>query len=241
MKVKILGTGTAVPSLKRLSSSYLVTAGWGNILIDVGPSVVRRLLEFGYKVEEIDIIIITHFHPDHTADLVTFLFACNYGESERRKPLTIVGGKGIRAFCRKLSELYPWIVPLHYRLQIKTLPRGTWRIKDGSVTTTGMKHREESIGVRLEEKGKSVVFSGDTEYTPALARLAYRADLLVVECSFPVTEAKGHLNLAGLLSIVGASNPKMVLMSHLYPQWQEFDGPLPAPLLLAEDGMEIDV
>lgn len=241
MKVKILGTGTAVPSLKRLSSSYLVLTEGATILIDVGPSVVRRLLEFGYRVTDIDLIVLTHFHPDHTVDLSTFLFACNYGETERTRKLRLVGGKGVRPFYRKLSHIYPWIVPVKYEIAIKTLPRGVWREGGILLTTAGMKHKDESIGLRIEEKGRSVVFSGDTDYAPGLIRLASGADLLVVECSFPQRKAKGHLNLLTLLPMVQDAKPKRVLMSHLYPEWEAFKAPLPAPLLLAEDGMEVEV
>lgn len=241
MKIKVLGTGTAVPSLKRLSSSYLVTTEWGNILIDTGPSVVRRLLEFGYKVDDIDMIVLTHFHPDHTVDLTTFLFACNYGETEREKPLVILGGKGVRGFYRKLRDLYPWIVPIRYKLLVKSLPCGTWEVDGVSLTTAAMKHRDESIGVRITEKAKTAVFSGDTDQSDALVRLASKADLLVVECSFPAWKAEGHLNLPTLLSIVEEARPKIALMSHLYPAWQTFEGVLPSPLLLAEDGIEINV
>ena len=49
MKIRILGTGGAVPSLRRLSSAYLVSLSGGNMLIDVGPSVVRRLLSSGER------------------------------------------------------------------------------------------------------------------------------------------------------------------------------------------------
>ena len=94
MKVKILGTGTCAPSLQRLASSYLVMTKQSNILVDVGPSVVRRLLEYGYTSRDIDVVILTHFHVDHTADLSTFLFASNYDVVSRTKELFVVGGRG---------------------------------------------------------------------------------------------------------------------------------------------------
>ena len=104
-----------------------------------------------------------------------------------------------------------------------------------------MSHREESIGIRVEERGKSIVFSGDTGYTPALADLAANADLLIVECAFPERKMEGHLNLETLLPIIRRANPKRVILSHLYPEWEQYRAPLPAPLLLGEDGMEVDL
>ncbi len=241
MKITILGTGSATPSLSRSSSSCLLSTSAGNILIDAGPSVVRRLLESGHEVGDIDIIVLTHFHPDHTVDLATLLFACNYGERQRQKELHLIGGRGIRLFFRRLSRLYPWVVPLDYRLTIRAVPQGTVRIGSVSLVTAPMAHRDESIGVRIEERGKSVVFSGDTGYAPALAALAARADLLVVECSFPEQEVWGHLNLPTLLTIVREATPRRVIMSHLSPAWEGFHGVLPAPLLLGEDGLTMDL
>jgi ribonuclease BN (tRNA processing enzyme) len=244
MQVEILGTGTAVPSLRRLSSSYLVSVGPLRLLVDVGPSVVRRLLEAGHTVDDVDAILLTHFHIDHTADLSTFLFACNYGSVERKKPLTIVGGKGISLFHRRLSRLYPWIVPKGFQLSVKSTIRDTLRLGPVSVSWATVNHREESVAFRIEEVGparKSVVFSGDTDYAPSLAELATGADLLVVECAFPERKVKGHLNLETLLPLVRQASPGKVILSHLHPEWDYYRAPLPAPLLLAEDGMKIDL
>jgi len=241
MNLKILGTGTAVPSLRRLSSAYVLSTDSGRMLIDVGPSVVRRLLEAGYGVNDIDTIILSHFHVDHTADLSTFLFASNYGGPERQKPLTLAAGRGLRLFFRRLVRLYPWVVPNRYHLLIRVVNVKTRRLGPLSVRCSIMSHREESIGIRIEEKGKSIVFSGDTDYTPALADLAADADLLVVECAFPARKVTGHLNLEALLRIVRQANPRRVILSHLYPEWEGYDTPLAPPLVLGEDGMEIDL
>jgi ribonuclease BN (tRNA processing enzyme) len=241
VKIRILGTGGATPSLRRLSSSCLVSTSAGNILIDVGPSVVRRLLEFGCDPNDVDIVVLTHFHPDHSVDLATLLFAYSYGERKREKDLLLIGGRGIGPFFRRLSRLYPWVVPVGYRLAIKALTQGTAAWGQTSLSTAHTLHREESIGVRIEERGKSFVFSGDAEYSPALVALADAADLLVAECTFPEEKVPGHLNLAALLKIVEEAKPRRVIMSHLSPQWEEFHGALPAPLLLGEDGLSIDL
>jgi len=240
MKLRCLGSGTSVPSLERSSSSYVVTLKRHRILIDIGPSVVRRLLEYGYKLNDIDIIMLTHFHVDHTADLSTFLFACNYGIEPRMEPLLIIGGPGVHTFYRRLARVYPWITPNNYELDIKSMSRDSVYLDDLCITTERMRHNRESIGIRMEEK-KSITFSGDTDYTTRLERLAQGTDLLVVECSFPERKVKGHLNLPFLERLVAKANPKKVLISHLYPEWQLFRGVLQSPYLLAEDGMEIVV
>jgi ribonuclease BN (tRNA processing enzyme) len=239
MRLRVLGSGTAVPALRRLSSSYLVTVQGQNVLVDIGPSVVRRLLEKGFSVNEIDVIVITHFHVDHTADLSTFLFAANYG-THRRKPLLILGGPGIHRFYGRLRSLYRWVAPKAYELTIKAMSRDAYEENGLCFETMKVNHNRESIGVKIS-KGKSIVFSGDTDYSTNLVALAGGADLLVAECAFPETKVKGHLNLATLERIVRAAKPKRVLLTHLYPEWDEYPGVLHAPILLAEDGLEIDL
>jgi ribonuclease BN (tRNA processing enzyme) len=237
--LRFLGTGTATPSLKRLSSSYLLSTSWGNVLIDIGPSVVRRLLEFGFAVKDIDLIVLTHFHPDHTADLVTFLFACNYGVPNRTKNLTLLGGRGLELFFRRLCLVYPSIEPKGYSLDIKSMPRDVWRLTDNlTIETIPVKHRKESIGVKIRA-AKTIAFTGDTDYSANVVSLAKGADLLVSECSFPDLKTEGHLNLATLQKVVKKAKPEQVLLSHLYPEWERFRGVLHAPFLLAEDGLEI--
>ena len=240
MKLKILGTGTATPSLERLSSSYLLLTNWGTILIDIGPSVVRRLLEYGYGVNDVDMIVLTHFHPDHTVDLATFLFASNYGEETRETPLRLLGGKGLERFFRNFVRLYRWLAPNKYELALTSLPQGALHLDGVSVTTCRVNHNPESIGLRVDETA-SIVFTGDTGYARDLVTLATGADLLVAECSFPERKIRGHLNLAALQRIVREARPNQVILSHLYPEWDVFRGVLSAPLLLGVDGLELEI
>lgn len=240
MKIKVLGTGTCVPSLQRSSSSYLLQTKQLNILIDVGPSVVRRLLEYGFTTRDIDVIVLTHFHVDHTADLSTFLFASNYDVEARTKELSVVGGDELHDFYRGLLAVYPWLLPRSYEISLREMSKGTLNKGGLVITTAQMEHNKESIGVRFEER-KSVAFSGDTDYTKNLIKLASGTDLLIAECSFPERKVDGHLNLEILQKIVDEANPKRVLISHLYPEWDDFSGVLHAPYLLGEDGMEIEV
>jgi len=240
MKIRVLGTGTSVPSLQRCSSSYLVQTKRLNILIDVGPSIVRRLLEYGFTTRDIDAIVLTHFHVDHTADLSTFLFASNYDVEARTKPLTIIGGPGINDFFENLIKVYRWLMPKSYELFLREEGDCTLNLEDFVIAVTRVEHNDESIAIRIEEH-KSVTFSGDTDYTKNLVKLASGTDLLIAECSFPERKVDGHLNLETLQKIVDESNPKRVLISHLYPEWDDFHGVLYAPYLLGEDGMEIEV
>jgi len=72
VKITILGSGTCVPSLKRSSCSVLVETGGSKLVFDMGTGTMRRLLESGVTIGEISHIFFSHFHPDHTGELVNF-------------------------------------------------------------------------------------------------------------------------------------------------------------------------
>ncbi|MCX7966172.1 MAG: ribonuclease Z [Syntrophorhabdaceae bacterium] len=240
MKIKILGTGTSIPTLTRLSSSYLVITKGKHILVDIGPSVVRRLLEFGYAVNDIDAVLLTHFHVDHTADLSTLLFACNYGIEPRYKPLLLLGGLGLKRFFKTMASIYPWIKPNYYELILKTLSHGEYFYDNILIKTIRVNHNRESIAIKITDR-KSVVFSGDTSFSKNLIKLAHNTDLLIAECSFPERVVKGHLNLKSLQKIIEKAKPKKVILSHLYPDWDAYRGVLNEPCLIGEDGMELEI
>ena len=240
MRLKVLGTGTCIPSLTRGSAAYLVSSGDRKVLIDAGPATVRRLLEFDHTVDDIDIIVITHFHVDHTADLATFLFVCNYGVVRREKPLLIIGGQGMQRFYRGLRAVYPWVSPKSYTLTVRSMPAGTLDEGELRIQTKRTRHNKESIGVRIGVD-RSITFTGDTDYSGSLVNLARRTDVLVAECSFPEKKVKGHMNLETLDRVVRAAKPGKVLLTHLYPEWDDYPGPLHAPYLMAEDGLELDI
>jgi len=85
MKVIILGSGTAIPMKDRGSPSLALFVDDHPILFDMGPGTLGRMARLGIGPEKIEKIFLTHFHPDHTADLIHFLFACRNPEIFEKK------------------------------------------------------------------------------------------------------------------------------------------------------------
>ena len=111
IKVRILGSGTCVPSLTRSSCSVLMQVGASKMLFDSGPGTMRRLLEADTTIFDLTHIFYSHFHPDHTGEFVPFIFATKYPDGSRRKiPLTVAGGSGLLNFYAGLKIVYDhWI------------------------------------------------------------------------------------------------------------------------------------
>lgn len=74
MEVIILGSGTLVPIPEKSCSSVLIKSEKTCLLIDIGPGTLRQITKTGLSCTMIDYILLSHFHPDHTADVIYFLF-----------------------------------------------------------------------------------------------------------------------------------------------------------------------
>ena len=222
----VIGSGTGVPSLRRGSPGIFVLSDNSKILIDSGPGALRKMLEVGITYRDMDLILYTHLHPDHVADLVAILFASKYGDLPREKDLLCAGGAGFKSYFEKLKSLYgSWIESKSYQLTIKELLIDPLLYQGIKVLTKPMAHLPSSVGYRIEfEDGKAVAISGDTDYCQNLVELGYQTDLLVLECSFPDgKKVEGHLtpSVAGRIAL--ESGCKKLLLTHLYPVCDQFD------------------
>ncbi|MFZ7126129.1 MAG: MBL fold metallo-hydrolase [Desulfobacterales bacterium] len=254
LHVTILGSGTCVPSLSRSACSVLVEAGSARILIDIGPGTMRRLLEAGLEIRQVSHLCLSHFHPDHSGELVPFLFASKYPEGHRRRtPLTLVGGAGLNRFMQGLHGVYGRWIELEEGMfsleEVDGHRRDLRSFEDFSVETMPVDHNPESVAFRITDpSGRSVVYSGDTDVSENLVALSTGADLLICESAFPDDrKIPGHLtpSLAGELA--AKAGVKRLVLTHLYPDCEgvdleaacrsRFDG----EVLVAEDLMQLSV
>jgi len=223
MKLTILGSGACIPNTKRGSSGYLLETSDSKILLDCGSGTTWKLEQIGINYLEIDHIFFSHIHPDHTGDLVPFLFATKYSHfREREKPLYLWGGKGFTAFFNALKEAYGnWITP--DGLNVEELKGGSGDFGDFKITATKVPHIESSQAYKIESEGKTLVYSGDTDYSDSLINLSVNADLLIIECALANDSYKmrGHLTPNEVIKTINASNPQKVVITHLYSECDE--------------------
>jgi ribonuclease BN (tRNA processing enzyme) len=230
MELIIVGSGTSVPHPQRASPSVAIFIEDQFLLVDIGPGTVRQLTFAGLKHEDIDYICISHFHPDHTADLIHFFFATRYPPVlSRRKSLKIIGPKGLNRFLTLLKRPYgSWLDLPDGLMKIEELSTGENDRKEFDtfkITSAPLNHTPESIGLRIEDNpGRSIVYSGDTGYCEEIVDLARDADLLILESSFPDGEGiAGHLTPSQAGDIATRSGVKRLLLTHFYPECLKID------------------
>jgi len=248
MKLHILGSGSCIPYKKRGSSGHAVILERSNILLDCGNGTTWKLALKDIDYLEIDYIFISHLHPDHTSDLVPFLFGTKYNmEKKRKKPLYIKGPPGFLAFFNSLKNTFNNWIDFEY-LHVSEIQAGEYTFDDFVLCCECTPHTESSMAYSLISDGKKLVYTGDTDYSDRLIKFAEKADLLLIECSYPDgNKVKGHLTPSEVKEISRLSEARKVVLTHLYPLCDRIDilsqvGQLDGTeFKLAEDLMEIEI
>ncbi len=220
MKITILGSGTAVPSLERNSSGILIQNQGTNSLIDCGYGTLHQLLRLKITYLDIDRIYFTHNHPDHIYDLVPLLFAGRYPGAPREKVLEIVAGPGFRDFFDGLLKAYQgWLTPRTYAINVIEQDEEIREYDGLNVTTKKVNHLPISRGYRIiDQKGRVAAFSGDTDSCEAMVELGKNADLMVLECAMPDEQKiEGHLSPTPAARLAQKAQCKKLCLTHFYP------------------------
>jgi len=228
MEITVVGSGTVVPRLERRQSCVVVEAAGETLFFDLGSGAVRGMLRAGLDPFAVDRIYFTHFHPDHTVDVVPLLFSINYGaEEERSRPLYLTGPKPFRAFWGSVTRVWGEFMLGDYPTRVSELPHECLSPLDlpgCHLSWAPAEHRPESIAYRLDSEEGSFVYTGDTEYSESVVDLARGAQTMLIECSFPdESPVPGHLTPSGVAEIASQTGVRRVVLTHVYPAADELD------------------
>ena len=219
VKLRCVGSGDAFGSGGRLNSCFHLAAGGEQLLLDCGCSSLIGLQRCGLNPAEIDYVVISHLHGDHFGG-IPFLLLEGKFVSQRRRPLTLIGPVDLQQQVEAaLEALYPGAIdnelgfPLIYRQldPAKTLTAGGF-----SIACCQVKHgsSQQVYGLRLRVAGKSLSYTGDTEWTENLLDLADGSDLLIAECFAYDRPTPSHLDYLTLLQRRTDLNCKQLVLTH---------------------------
>jgi ribonuclease BN (tRNA processing enzyme) len=252
MEITVVGSGTVVPRLERRQSCVVVETGGETLVFDLGSGAMRGMLHANLDPFAVDRVYFTHFHPDHTVDVVPLLFSIKYGaEEERTRPLHLTGPEPFRDFWGSVTNVWgEWMLG-DYPTEISELPHecpSPLRLPGCRLSWAPAEHRPESIAYRLDGDDGAFVYTGDTEYSESVVELARGAHTLLIECSFPDDNpVPGHLTPSSAARIASEAGVERVVLTHLYPS---VDNALLVPevergyggeVVVAEDGFRFSV
>lgn len=220
MEVVLVGTSDAFGAGGRRQSAYLLRAPGGSVLVDCGQTTLTGLSALGVSRDEIDGILLSHFHADHFGGIPLLLLAALY-QDRRRRPLRIAGPVGveqrIRAAARALGhpiedlELgFPLLFQeLHAGRELEVGP-----VRAGAFPTH---HSPDSCphGLRIRAGGRCIAYSGDTGWFDDLPSQVNGSDLFLCECTFLDRSFEYHLSLEEMRVRAGDFDCGRLLLTHL--------------------------
>ena len=201
LHVVLCGTGSPMPDPDRAQACALVYAGGKVFLIDSGLGGWDRLARFQLPVGGLTGILLTHFHSDHISGIPDI--ALNSWAAGRREALAVYGPPGVGTVVAGFDLAYSlddgYRIAHHgpeffaeeganYRPVVVDVPDRDTAVTvfdEGGVKVTAFRVSHEPVdpayGYRIDYKGRSVVFSGDTKKDSNIAKFGKDADVLVHE------------------------------------------------------------
>lgn len=249
-KTRIILLGTkGGPPLSRSGRTNIATVLLINdqaYVVDCGHGVTRQLISAGVGLGQIRHVFITHLHSDHTLEYGALLY--NAWLTPRPPLIAAHGPKGLAAMTRAFMAYQGADIDIRVadegmtdlRQRVTTheiaAPGLVLRNDDVTVTCCRVPHPPvpDAFAYRFDTKDRSVVFSGDTAYSPDLARFAAGADVLIHEVLYvPAVDAivrratnatrlrehilAAHTSTEDVGRIAAQAGVKTLVLSHLIP------------------------
>lgn len=242
VSVQILGSGGPELDDGRTSSAYVVWVnGSARVLVDAGSGSSVQFGAAGATFESLEVILLSHLHTDHSADLPSFVKGGYF--TDREKDLIIMGPEGndimpsTNAYVSSLigkNGAFKYLSSYtiegqdDYTISTKSIGATTFeqpfkRNVNDSVSVEAMTVNHGPIPAlawKVKANGCEAVFSGDTNDKQGnLARFAKNADLLVLHNAIGDDAgqvAKNlHMTPTQIIDIAAQSNAKQIVLSHI--------------------------
>lgn len=212
MKVTVLGYWGGFPAVDEATSGYLFEHEGFRLLVDCGSGVLAKLQRY-ITIEELDAVIVSHYHHDHVADIGPLQYArlikANlgatlpelpiYGHSFDRDGFTRLAHKGVTK-------------------AIAYDPEQTLQIGPFTITFMKTVHPAICYAMRVTAGGKTVVYTADSSYVPEFVPFSQQADLLICECNFYAGQnaaPAGHMTSEEAATIAREAKVGELWLTHL--------------------------
>ncbi len=241
IEMQVLGSGGPETQDKRASSSYLIWQdGKARVLVDSGGGSALRFGQTGANMADLDLILFTHFHADHSADFPA-LVKSSYFE-DRQRNLPVYGPAGNDTFPSASEFLRDLFDAKHgafrYLSEYITPGEGSYILEPHTVKLSAKEIRREysanglsadaatvihgsvpALAWRIQIGSQRIVFSGDTNGNNGnLEKLAAQADLFIAHNAVPEGATGAARSLHMPPSVIGriaaTAGVKRLILSH---------------------------
>jgi ribonuclease BN (tRNA processing enzyme) len=218
-EIVFIGTSDAFGAGGRRQAAILVRAPHGSVLLDCAATTLTGLAALEISREEIDAVLITHFHADHFGGVPQLLLAAVH-EDGRKRPLRIAGPRGVerrvREACAALG--HPLEGRAVFPVLFQELPAGA-AIEVGPVVARSfeVRHDPEAVphGLAIASGADRIVYTGDTGWFDGLPAAAAGAGLFICECTLLTRGFEHHLSYEELIEKRREFDGVRMILTHL--------------------------
>lgn len=221
MRFEFIGSGDAFGSGGRFNTCFHVIGDRVNFLIDCGASSLIAMKTREIARNRIRAIFITHFHADHFGG-IPFLMLDAQLCSKRKEPLTIAGPPGlVEGYGRAMETAFPGSSKARpgFELSLVELkPNVTTAIEGAIVRPFRVNHGNPGgpcFAYRFEAEGRSIAYTGDTQWTEELIEVGAGVDLFIAEAYFYDKKVRYHLDFMSLKKHLPRIQPKRLVLTHM--------------------------
>jgi len=237
-RVIILGSAGAVNDANHDYTHFLLIGEEDTpILVDAGSNPLGKIKDLGINDEDLQDIVLTHFHSDHVAGVPNMMM--HMWQLGRKAPIRFYGIHHCINRIEDTMEMYGWQewpnffpVSFHRISQRDNAP--LMENNDFIIRSFPVVHFIPTIGMRITNKhnGKVLAYSCDTEPCPGVLKIAQDADILIHEAGGP---PPGHSTARMAGEIATQANVKELYLIH-YQVWNQDPEPLVAEAAETYDG-----
>ena len=211
MKITTIGWWGAYPGASEATSGYLLESEGTSVLIDCGSGVLARLQKYT-RLQDIDAVVLSHYHSDHVADIGCLQYASRIlmDLGRRKQPLKIYGHAEDYNFAGLTYLQYSTGYAIDTRAKLQLGPL--------EFTFCRNIHPDPCFSMRIETNNIALVYISDTGYTDDLVEFAHNADLLLCESSlYDEYQGRipGHMTAGETGRIATAADVRHLVLTHL--------------------------
>lgn len=240
--VVLLGTGVPRPDPLASGPATAVVVGSRTFLFDAGSGVERQLAAANLPIDGVTALFVTHLHSDHTLGLPDLILTS--WVMRRTRPMHVYGPKGLAPMVDHILAAWSEDIALRtnglehetangYAVKVHQVAAGVVYDSAGvKITAIPVPHGEwnEAYAYRIDAPGKTIVISGDTRPSPALAAAARGVDVLIHEVypasklapedrpggeDWPEYMRQYHTSDEELGRIAATTRPRLLILYHV--------------------------
>jgi len=217
--LRFLGSGDAFGSGGRFQTCMHLSGSEGAVLIDCGASSLIAMKREGVDPGEVSAVLLSHLHGDHFGGVPFLILDAQF--SRRTRPLLIAGPPGVRGRVESAMEAFfpgSTPVPRKFNVEFIELPeREAVRVGPATVTAFPVVHASGAppSALRVEYGGRTIAYSGDTEWTESLIAAARSADVFVCEAYTFDRPVKFHLDYKTVEAQAERLGARRIILTHM--------------------------